>query len=204
MDFSDFLTLGDSGIGDMISSGGDAPADFGGISAVDYFGSLIGGGGGDELGGGMFGTDDASMSSLYGLPDFSGVDPSILSSLGGGNDGGSSLAELFTNGEDGKILGSSGFGKVWDRIKDRWDKDPLSMINSGIGIIAILDQMKKAKRGGRSGGGDAAWNVIGSAPPRAEEPFRAANPAASTFPERVAPQPAGGLAQAVQIPIYKG
>lgn len=176
----------DSGAGDTAAT---AATDFGGMSASDYFNSLLSDG--DmygQLGSGMYGADDASVNKL--------LDLALNSGAGAGGAGGSDSGSGIT--------GVGWIDKVLANLGDRWNKDPLSLIGTGVGILGKIDAYNKAKSG--SGGGTPF--VL---PPRADDQFRTANTTTTLPPARspiapVGPGAPGALNRVVpvQIPIVKG
>lgn len=192
---------------DMFAEGGgdwtqyaDAATDFGGAAGGDYFTQILDGGA-NALGSGMFGTDDSSMGSLFDI-DLDSATKALMSS------GGQMQA-------DGSITGIGPLDhvlrKVGQNLGERWEKDPLALISTGIGILGKIDAMRKQhdNRGYGTGGASA---MIGAAPPRAEDAYRGANRPAVDMAGAVAPAggapkpgPVGALSQVkpVQIPIKR-
>lgn len=59
----------------------------------------------------------------------------------------------------GGLTGIGWIDKVLGRLGDQWEKDPLSMIGAGVGVLGKLDQIRQAQGhkpwlGGRGGGSD--------------------------------------------------
>lgn len=174
---------------------------FGGMSANDYFSQIVDAGG-NALGSGMFGTDDESFSSLFDM-DLGQAAQAVMNSGG-------------TVKEDGSITGIGPLDhvlrKVGQNLGERWEKDPLALISTGIGILGKIDAMRKQRSNrGYGGGGDAA-SYVAALPPRAEDKYRGANAPAVDAPARQAPRggapqpaPVGALSrvQPVQIPIKR-
>ena len=79
-------------------------------------------------------------------------------------DGGSALPIGSTN--DG-ITGIGWIDKVLGRLGDQWDKDPLSMIGAGVGILGKIDAIRQAQGhkpwlGGHGGGSDGGAEASAS------------------------------------------
>lgn len=201
MSLFDFLTTGDNGIGDLV---GDVASNAitgdsgfsGGQSAADYMNSLIGGinGGSNPyaLGSGLYGTDSSSIGGL--------LDPITTSMAGNSGDSGlwSTLADAASG--SGSNSDTHWYDKVIKNLEDRWNKDPLSMIGTGIGVLSKLNAIRHQLDGSTPSGNSVQPPVFTTG--RAEDAFRGAIAPAAI--NRVAPVP-GALSRvgAVQIPVLK-
>lgn len=150
---------------DYADTAGDV---FGGQSAAEMFGSYFGGEDlAETLGSGFYGTDEQSIVDLLGTGNLqdgvAGMDfePSQFTDM---------IAGAATN-PDG-TTGIPWIDKIIKNLGDRFEKDPLSMIGSGVGILGILDKLRKGQSGGIAGGRanhdtsgvDALWAGRNSGP----------------------------------------
>lgn len=192
-DLFDMITLGENGIGDLSGGGGYSdllydgisPEVMGGKSASNYFTSLVQPGEPNAIGSGTYGTDTNSLNNLLGLPAGSNVTPVDLAK---------------TAQENGGVTGIGPLDHVLSRITkglgDRWEKDPLALIGTGLAVLSKIQQMRNSTP-------NPIPNFAASmSAPRTDAQYRTANPPASSFAPRQAPQP-GALSQIVQIPIKK-
>ena len=174
MDFLDLLSgAGDAATETPVFEIAPSPFDFSGATDL-----------GDSLGSGFFGSmDDSAVNDLMGLDFDTGV------------------AALQAAGDNGGITGIPALDKILTNLGERWEKDPLSMIGTGIGILGKIDAYRQAKKASK--GGSAAVPFV--MPPRAEDAYRGPNTAANMPAARNPIAPRGALSQVpVQIPIMKG